>query len=64
MALSTNNLLTIFGFSMIFTFVITNLLEFYGVGADVYGSYVGFYVFLLVSMFVLPLDYPKGIVNH
>lgn len=58
MALSTNNLLTILGFSVIFTYVITNLLEFYGIGADVYGSYVGFYLFLMISMFVLPRDYP------
>jgi hypothetical protein len=58
MALSTNNLLTILGFSTIFTYVITNLLEFYGIGADVYGSYVGFYLFLMISLFVLPRDYP------
>jgi hypothetical protein len=64
MAISTQNLLTLFGFSMIFTYVLTNLLEFYGIGADVYGSYIGFYLFLLVSLFVLPLDYPKDILRE
>ena len=49
---------------MIFTYVLTNLLEFYGIGSDVYGSYIGFYLFLLVSLFVLPLDYPKDILRE
>jgi hypothetical protein len=64
MALSFTNLLSIFGFSMIFTYVITNLLEFYGIGANVYGTYIGFYLFLLISIFVLPKDYPKGILRE
>jgi hypothetical protein len=63
MGLSTKSLLSIVGFSMIFTYVITNLLEFYGIGSNVYGSYVGFYLFLLVSIFVLPLEYPKGLLR-
>ena len=64
MALSFTNLLTIVGFSMLFTYVITNLLEFYGIGSDVYGSYTGFYLFLLISMFVLPRDYPRDILRE
>jgi len=64
MALSFTNLLTIVGFSMLFTYVITNLLEFYGIGSDVYGSYIGFYLFLLISMFVLPRDYPRDILRE
>jgi len=63
MALSFTNLLTIVGFSMLFTYVITNLLEFYGIGSDVYGTYIGFYLFLLISMFVLPRDYPRDILR-
>jgi hypothetical protein len=63
MGLSTNNLLTLFGFSSVFTYVIVNLLEFYGIGSNVYGSYIGFYLFLLVSIFVLPRDYPKNILD-
>lgn len=63
MGLSTKSLLSIVGFSTIFTYVITNILEFYGIGSNVYGSYVGFYLFLLVSIFVLPLDYPKGLLR-
>lgn len=63
MGLSTKSLLSIVGFSTIFTYVITNILEFYGIGANVYGSYIGFYLFLLVSIFVLPLDYPKGLLR-
>jgi hypothetical protein len=64
MALSFTNLLTIVGFSMLFTYVITNLLEFYGIGSDVYGSYIGFYLFLLISIVVLPRDYPRDILRE
>ena len=54
MAFSIGNLLTILGFSLIFIYVLTNLLNFYGIGSDVYGYYIGFYLFLLFSIFVLP----------
>jgi hypothetical protein len=37
----------------------TRILEFYGVGINVYGSYIAFYLFILISSFVLPRDYVK-----
>ena len=64
MALSITTLISLFGFSLVFTYVIVNILEFYGVGINVYGSYIGFYLFLLVSIFVLPNDYPKDILRQ
>jgi len=38
---------------------ITKVLEFYGVGINVYGSYIAFYFFLLITAFVLPRNYPN-----
>jgi hypothetical protein len=46
--------LTIVGFSAVFLYVIVQILTFYGIGSDQYGSYIGFYMFLLLSVFVLP----------
>ena len=64
MGLSITTLISLFVFSLIFTYVIVNILEFYGVGANDYGSYIGFYLFLLVSIFVLPRDYPRDILRE
>jgi len=64
MGISTTTLISLFVFSLIFTYVIVNILEFYGVSANVYGSYIGFYLFLLVSIFVLPRDYPRDILRQ
>jgi hypothetical protein len=64
MGISSTTLISLFVFSLIFTYVIVNILEFYGVGANVYGSYIGFYLFLLVSIFVLPRDYPRDILRQ
>jgi len=64
MGISSTTLISLFVFSLIFTYVIVNILEFYGVGANIYGSYIGFYLFLLVSIFVLPRDYPRDILRQ
>jgi hypothetical protein len=34
-------------------YVISRMLEFYGIGINMYGSYVAFYVFVLMSLLVL-----------
>jgi hypothetical protein len=54
------NSITLIGLSMIFFYSLTQILNFYGVGEDVYGVYVLFYIFIVVSMLVLPNDYPKA----
>jgi hypothetical protein len=38
---------------------IMKLLQFYGVGVNVYGSYIAFYIFLIVSTYILPKEYPE-----
>jgi hypothetical protein len=50
---------TLIGLSIIFFYSIVQMLKFYGVGEDVYGVYLLFYIFLIISILVLPNDYPK-----
>lgn len=50
--------ISIVGFSVIFIYIIVQILTFYGIGSDKYGTYIGFYAFLLLSTIVLPHDYP------
>jgi len=55
--MKTENIITILGFSLILIYGITRLLEFYNINISVYGSYLVFYLFLLVCYFVLPREY-------
>jgi hypothetical protein len=51
--------ITLIGISIIFFYSLTQILKFYGVGEDIYGVYVLFYIFIIISILVLPHDYPK-----
>ena len=53
------NPITLIGLSIVFFYSITQILQFYGVGEDVYGVYILFYIFIIISILVLPNDYPK-----
>jgi len=54
-----NKLITTIGITVILFYSITQVLNFYGIGQEVYGHYLGFYIFLLISYFVLPTSYPR-----
>uniref|UniRef100_A0A6C0HXC0 Uncharacterized protein n=1 Tax=viral metagenome TaxID=1070528 RepID=A0A6C0HXC0_9ZZZZ len=56
--MGTGKIITIIGFTLIFFYIIVQILNFYEVGSDVYGVYLGFYLFLLLSVLVLPAAYP------
>ncbi len=56
---STVSSITIFGLTLLIIYSMTKILNFYGFGIDVYGSYLAFYVFLLVAAFTLNRNYPK-----
>ena len=60
--MSTSSILTVLGLSILILYGVTRILEFYGIGINIYGSYMAFYVFLLISALVLPREYPKIIV--
>jgi hypothetical protein len=51
--------ITIIGISIIFFYCLTQVFNFYGVGEEVYGVYIIFYVMLLLSTCVLPNNYPS-----
>ena len=51
--------ITLIGISSIFFYCIIQLLTFFGVGMDVYGPYVLFYVLLIICILFLPNDYPS-----
>jgi hypothetical protein len=53
------NIITLLGLSIIFFYSIIQILKFYGIGEDVYGVYILFYIFIIISIMVLPNNYPK-----
>ena len=57
--MSSSSIITTLGISIILVYGVIKILEFVGIGIDVYGSYLSFYIFLLISSFILPRKYPK-----
>ena len=53
-----SNSITNIGISLILLYSITQILNFYGIGVNVYGTYVAFYIFLFLSTYILPKEYP------
>jgi hypothetical protein len=52
-----STIITAFGISLLFIYSIIQILQFYGVNVEQYGFYLIFYLFLLVSAFILPRKY-------
>lgn len=57
--MSSSSIITTLGISIILIYGLTKILNFFGIGIDVYGSYLSFYIFLLISSFILPREYPN-----
>jgi hypothetical protein len=57
--MSTSLIITTLGISIILIYGLIKLLDFYGIGINNYGSYIAFYIFILLSSFILPREYPK-----
>jgi hypothetical protein len=57
--MSSSRLITIIGFAILIIYIVIQLFNFYGVGQDVYGIYLSFLIFLIISSFVLPTKYPS-----
>jgi len=51
--------ITLIGLSSIIISILAKVLNFYGVGKDVYGIYFLFYMFIILCILILPNDYPK-----
>jgi hypothetical protein len=57
--MALTSLITTLGISVLLVYGLIKILEFYGIGINVYGSYIAFYFFMLISSFILPRDYQK-----
>ena len=57
--MSATSIITTLGVSVLLVYGLTRILEFYGIGINIYGSYIAFYFFLLLSSFILPREYYK-----
>ena len=53
------DVITLLGVSLVFFYSLTQILKFYGIDESVYGVYILFYLFIILSILVLPNDYPK-----
>jgi hypothetical protein len=51
--------ITLLGLAMVFFYSLIQIFAFYGISEDVYGVYLLFYIFIIISLFILPNDYPK-----
>jgi len=45
------------GISLVLMYIVIQILTFYGFDTSSYGKYIAFYLFLLLSTFVLPNNY-------
>ena len=61
--MSASSTITILGISILLVYGLTKMLEFYGIGINIYGSYLAFYFFILISTFILPRNYSKLTLN-
>jgi len=55
--METMSSVTVFGITMVILYSITKILNFYGIGINEYGSYLTFYIFLLILIYFTPNYY-------
>jgi len=53
------NSITLIGVSIIIFYSLIQILKFHGISEDIYGVYVLFYILIIISILILPHDYPK-----
>ena len=52
------DIITLLGFSIIILYCVVQILKFYGLNEGDYGVYIVFFIFIIVSLIVLPNQYP------
>jgi hypothetical protein len=57
--MSSSKIITTVGFTMLMLYIILQILNFYGIGQDVYGIYLVFFLFLVINTLVLPTQNSK-----
>ena len=53
------NIITIIGIAILFFYCLTQVLKFYGIGEEIFGVYIAFYIMLLIFICILPNNYPS-----
>ena len=53
------NKITLLGIATLFIYSLIQILQFYGVSAENYLVYIYFFIFIVITIFILPTDYPK-----
>ena len=53
------NKITLLGVAMLFIYSLMQILQFYGVSSENYLVYIYFFIFIIITIFILPTDYPK-----
>jgi len=51
-----NFIISLFSLFIIY-YCVSNVLLFYGIGQEIYGMYLSYFVFLWMSSIILPTDY-------
>jgi len=57
--MTLSEIITYLGVSLILYYSLSKILNFYGIGQDVYGIYVLFYLLIMICIFILPSNYPE-----
>lgn len=52
--MTATSIITTLGFTILILYILIQILNFYGVGQDVYGVYLAFIIFMILNFFVLP----------
>lgn len=51
------------GIFLLISYGLMKVFEFYGISINAYGSYLSFYLFLLITAFILPRNYKMYVSN-
>ena len=51
-------MVTLIGLGLLLTYIMIQVMNFYGIDQSAYGTYVVFYLFILLSLVVLPNNSP------
>jgi hypothetical protein len=57
--MTASKIISLFGITLLFMYASSKIMDFYGIGSSAYGSYFAFYLFLLLSYFILPTKYSQ-----
>jgi len=57
MKLTFRQLMGTVAFSIVLIYIIIKICAFFGIGQDVYGFYLAFFAFIILSLMILPSDY-------